>query len=249
MAASLAHQGVKVFLPLYATFAQRAFDQILNDIARSNHHVVFGIDRAGLVGEDGSTHQGLYDVSMFYVMPNMVITMPYDTDEAFDLLYYGLMKQNHPFVIRYPRGLTQVKNELLTREISEIKPTWTYLQKGEKVALISYGPSLDLLKKASEHLELNASIVNARFIKPMDENMLKEVLETHAHILVYEEAANTGSLYPQVLAFMANHGFTNKIESMSITDKIVEHGHYKDILKILNMDQEAIEKRIKTLIS
>ncbi|TNF06706.1 MAG: 1-deoxy-D-xylulose-5-phosphate synthase [Bacillota bacterium] len=248
MAASLAHNGVKVFLPLYATFAQRAFDQILNDIARSNHHVVFGIDRAGLVGEDGSTHQGLYDVSMFYLMPNMVITMPYDTDEAFDLLYYGLMKQHNPFVIRYPRGLVSVKNDLLNRDIRDIEPTWTYLRKSDKVALISYGPSLDLLLRANDHLSLNASVINARFIKPIDEKMLKEILDCHTHIFVYEEAANTGSLYPQILSFMAKHQYQNKITSMSITNKVVEHGHYKDILKILEMDQESIEKAIKEFI-
>ena len=104
MAGMMAHQGVDVFLPLYSTFSQRAFDQILNDVARSDHHVVFGVDRAGIVGEDGSTHQGLFDVSMFNLMPNFVISMPYDAQEAFDLLYYGFVNQNHPFVIRYPRG-------------------------------------------------------------------------------------------------------------------------------------------------
>ncbi|MDX9691100.1 MAG: transketolase C-terminal domain-containing protein [Acholeplasmataceae bacterium] len=245
MSASLAHHGVKVFLPLYATFAQRAFDQILNDIARSNHHVVFGIDRAGLVGEDGPTHQGLYDVSMFNLMPNVVITMPYDANEAADLLYYGFMKQQNPFVIRYPRGLVPVNCDLLTRPFNEITPTWTYLKKGSKLALISYGPSLDLLIKASDSLGLVASIVNARFIKPIDEVMLKEVLDHHTYIFVYEEQSNKGSLYPQILSFMAKHGYKNHVKEMSITDRIVEHGHYKDILKILNMDQESIEKEIK----
>ena len=248
MAASLAHQGIKVFLPLYATFAQRAFDQILNDISRSNHHVVFGIDRAGLVGEDGSTHQGLYDVSMFYLMPNVVITMPYDAYEAANLLYYGFMKQKNPFVIRYPRGLVQIKEDPINHVFEAIEPTWTYLQKGQNIAMIGYGPSLDLLRKACQTMGLDATIVNARFIKPMDLKTLDDVIQSHDYIFVYEEASNAGSLYPQILKYMAEHQYKNAITSMSITDQVVEHGHYKDILTILKMDEHAIIERLKSFL-
>lgn len=244
MAASLAHQGIKVFLPLYATFAQRAFDQILNDIARSNHHVVIGIDRAGLVGEDGSTHQGLYDVSMFNVMPNVTITMPYDANEAADLLYYGFMLQKNPFVIRYPRGLVRIPEDFNAHAFKEIKPSWVKMKEGEKIALISYGPSIDLLIKADKELNLNATIINARFIKPIDSNMIKELIKTHTHLFIYEEVSNTGSLYPSILKDIQSLSQTVKTTSMSITDQIVEHGHYKDILKKYNMDLEAVKKRI-----
>ncbi len=244
MAASLAHQGIKVFLPLYATFAQRAFDQILNDIARSNHHVVMGIDRAGLVGEDGSTHQGLYDVSMFNVMPNVTITMPYDANEAADLLYYGFMLQKNPFVIRYPRGLVRIPVDFNSHEFKEIKPSWVKMKEGEKIALISYGPSIDLLIKADQELNLNATIINARFIKPIDSNMIKELIKTHTHLFVYEEVSNTGSLYPSILKEIQSLSQQVKTTSMSITDQIVEHGHYKDILKKYNMDLEAVKKCI-----
>lgn len=248
MAASMAHQKIKVFLPLYATFAQRAFDQILNDIARSNHHVVFGIDRAGIVGEDGSTHQGLYDVSMFYVMPNVVITMPYDVKEASNLLYYGFMKQNHPFVIRYPRGM--VTNHISVDDcvFEPIEQTWTYLEKGQDFTMISYGPSLDLLIKAKNEMKVDANIVNARFIKPIDQEMLHEILKTGQPVLVYEECANTGSLYPQILKFMAKHSYTNKIADMSITDVIVEHGHYQDMLKKHHMDLESVKQKVEELL-
>lgn len=248
MAAAMAHQDVKVFLPLYATFAQRAFDQILNDISRSNHHVVFGIDRAGIVGEDGSTHQGLFDVSMFYLMPNMVITMPYNAKEASNLLYYGFMKQKNPFVIRYPRGTVLFNKDEEKIEFEEISPTWSYLRKGENVNIISYGPSLDLLIQASENLKLNASVINARFIKPIDEDMLHEVCQSNLPIFVYEECSNAGSLYPQILKFMAKNNYRNKIMEMSITDQIVEHGHYKDILKIVHMDLESVEKNMKAFL-
>lgn len=248
MAAMLAHQKIKVFLPLYATFAQRAFDQILNDISRSDHHVVFGIDRAGIVGEDGSTHQGLYDVSMFYLMPNMVITMPYDAKDAMNLLHYGFFGQTHPFVLRYPRGTVLFNEALDPMSFEMIKPSWVKLQEGHDVHLISYGPSLDLLIKASQDLAIDANIINARFIKPIDEAMLHEIMKTQKPILVYEEAANTGSLYPQILNFMAKHHYQNKIKDMSITDVIVDHGHYLDMLVELNMDLTSIIKAIKELM-
>jgi len=248
MAAMMAHQGVDVFFPLYATFSQRAFDQILNDISRSNHHVVFGIDRAGIVGEDGSTHQGLYDLSMFNLMPNMVIAMPYDAKEAFNLLYYAFMSQKNPMVIRYPRGLVEFDT---SKDVTfdEIKPTWTHFKKDDgTLYLISYGPSLDLLEKAAQSLEINADIINARFIKQLDQDMLKTIFSKEARILVYEEASNVGGLYPQILKYMAKHNHHHKICDMSITDQIVEHGHYKDMLKAYHMDIDAIIKTIKDLI-
>jgi 1-deoxy-D-xylulose-5-phosphate synthase len=248
MAAMLAHHQIKVFLPLYATFSQRAFDQILNDISRSDHHVVFGIDRAGIVGEDGSTHQGLYDVSMFYLMPNVVISMPYDAKEAMDLLYYGFFSQKHPFVMRYPRGSVLFDKEKDQVTFDLIKPTWVKQSEGQEVTLISYGPSLDLMHQAKDELQLSACIVNARFIKPLDEDMLHDVLKLNTPVLVYEEVANTGSLYPQILTFMAKNGYHNKMTSMSITDIIVDHGHYHDMLQSLHMDLESVKARIKELI-
>ena len=248
MAAMLAHHQIKVFLPLYATFSQRAFDQILNDISRSDHHVVFGIDRAGIVGEDGSTHQGLYDVSMFNLMPNVVISMPYDAKEAMDLLYYGFFSQKHPFVMRYPRGSVLFDKEKDDVTFDLIKPTWVKQSDGRKITLISYGPSLDLMHKAKDELGIDATIINARFIKPIDEEMLHTIFKQDTPVLVYEEVANTGSLYPQILSFMAKHNYHHKITSMSITDVIVDHGHYQDMLKALHMDLESVKDVIKELI-
>lgn len=245
MAASLAHQGIKVFLPLYATFSQRAFDQILNDIARSNHHVVIGIDRAGIVGEDGSTHQGLFDVSMFNLMPNIKIAMPYDAKEAQGLLSYAFMHQTSPMVIRYPRGMVTFDLANDAFDFEPIKPSWTYLDKGTDVALIGYGPSLHLLKAAKDALNLSADVINARFIKPIDEKVLDEVLKAGKKILVYEEASNRGSLYPAILDHMAKHHYTNEIKAMSITDQVVDHGHYEDVLKHLKMDSAAIIRELK----
>lgn len=248
MAAAMAHHGIKVFLPLYSTFSQRAYDQIMNDIARSNHHVVIGIDRAGIVGEDGSTHQGLFDISMFYTMPHVVITMPYDGEEAYQLLYYAFLKQNHPFVMRYPRGtvIFDKENELVYQPIDTL---WKKMTDGSDLTIIGYGPSLDLLKKAYQKTNYQATLINARFIKPMDEEMLHEIMKSKRPILIYEEASNTGSLYPNILKFMAKHGYHNPVKEMSITDQVVEHGHYQDMLTKYHMDEQAIIETIEALCS
>ena len=246
MAAMMAHQGIKVFLPLYATFSQRAFDQILNDIARSDHHVVFGIDRAGVVGEDGSTHQGIFDVSMFSLMPHMVIAMPYDLSEAKALYDYAFLKQNHPMVIRYPRGTTQAINGEEIESIDSV--SWKYIKKGKDVAIISYGQSLDRLLDVAKKMNLDASIINARFIKPMDEEMLKDILMTHKKIFVYEEISNVGGLFPMILRFAEKHAFHNEFMEMSMTDQIIHHGNYKEIIQKIKMDDVAIEEKLKVFI-
>jgi 1-deoxy-D-xylulose-5-phosphate synthase len=248
MAAAMARNNVPVFLPLYSTFSQRAFDQILNDISRSNHHVVIGIDRAGLVGEDGSTHQGLFDVSMFYMMPHVHITMPYDAKEAMSLMYYGFMKQKNPFVIRYPRGLSGFDKETEKIEFEAIEPTWHVLSQGKEIHAIAYGPNLNLILEAKEKSGIDANVINARFIKPMDEHMLHTICKTNAPILVYEEQTNTGALYPQILVFMAKFGYKNPITSMSITEQIVEHGKYKDVLKKVSLDTDSIIQKMKELL-
>lgn len=247
MAAMLAHQDVPVYYPIYATFSQRAFDQILNDIARSDHHVVFGVDRAGIVGEDGSTHQGLFDVTMFSLMPHVTVTMPYDYQEAANLIHHAFLDQKHPFVIRYPRGnvaYDKAQNHIVFDHIEE---TWTILKEGQGPVLISYGPSLDLLIKADQDLHQDAMIVNARFIKPIDETMLDKICQKNQPILVYEEASNQGGLYPSMLMYMAKKGYHNHITSMSITNQVVTFGSHEDMLEKYHMDINSIKKAIKDL--
>ncbi len=248
MAAMLAHQGVPVYFPVYATFSQRAFDQILNDIARSDHHVVFGVDRAGIVGEDGATHQGLFDVSMFALMPNVVIAMPYDYHDAAALIYYAFLKQNHPMVIRYPRGYVAFDHKKDKIEFEDLTLSWTKLQTGMGPILISYGPSLDLLRTVNLELKLDATIINARFIRPIDVKMLDEICMSGKPILVYEEASNNGGLYPAILSYMAEKGYKNDITSMSLTNKVVTFGAHEDMLKKYAMDKTAIKQKIKELM-
>lgn len=245
MAAAMARNGIDVFLPLYATFAQRAYDQIMNDIARSDTKVVFGIDRAGFVGDDGSTHQGLFDVSMFYTMPNIVITMPKDAQEAFDLINYGFI-QTHPFVIRYPRAEVDFDKNVPPK-FNEIKPVWTTIKTGHKIVLISYGPGVLLLESVVQKLGIDAHIVNARFIKPIDNAYLDDIFEMNLPILVYEEAWGSGSLYPQILKIMAEKGITRKIKGMFV-DEVIHHGNRLENQMDAKLTKDDIIKVVKTLI-
>ncbi len=244
MASSLSRNGIHVFLPLYATFAQRAYDQIMNDIARSDTKVVFGIDRAGFVGDDGSTHQGLFDVSMFYTMPNVIITMPYDAQEAFNLIHYGF-NQSHPFVIRYPRLETSLDLSNLPK-FELITPTWTTLSEGVSAVWISYGPGLDLLLKAKKALNLDVRIINARFIRPVDIHALKQALDLNVPLFIYEEAFASGTLYHHILAYMAEHGYHQKVVSMAVKD-IIHHGTREWNQKDAKIDFDSLLEALKAL--
>lgn len=244
MASALSRNGIQVFLPLYATFSQRAYDQIMNDIARSDTKVIFGIDRAGFVGDDGSTHQGLYDVSMFHSMPNVVITMPYDAKEAFDLLHYGF-SQSHPFVIRYPRLETPFDSNHLP-SFDPITLSWPILSEGIAQVWISYGPGLDLLQKAKSTLHIDARIINARFIRPMDLTTLKQALDLNVPVFVYEEAFGSGTLYHHILDYMAKEGYHQKISNMSVKD-IIHHGSRTHNQMDAKMDLTALMEALKDL--
>src|SRR5690554_1380745 len=241
MSAALALNDINVFLSLYSTFSQRAYDQILNDIARPNLKVVIGIDRAGFVGEDGSTHQGLYDVSMFLSMPNVSVTMPKDMKEAAGLLKYAFSK-NQPFVIRYPRTNT----ELITLdEITPLAPSWELLRKGKKGIIISYGPILLEIEKLLIANNFDFSLCNARYIRPLDEKLLKELLKEHQLLIVYEETHASGSLYQFILAFAMENGFKNQIIALNAYNKIINHGTIEDNRKAAALSMADLKRVIE----
>ncbi len=220
MAASMSLNNINVFLSYYSTFSQRAFDQILNDIARPNLKVVIGIDRAGFVGEDGSTHQGIYDVSMFLTMPNVIITMPRDIKEAAGLLKYAY-KQTSPFVVRYPRGNTK-KEDII--EVEPIKPSWEIINRGNKGAIISYGPVLNEIKELVIGDNLDYTICNARYIRPIDDELLKEILVNHEKVIVYEEIHASGSLGQLILDFCAKNNLKNNVVLVNAYNKVIDQG-------------------------
>ena len=231
----------KVFLPIYSSFLQRAYDNINHDIARMNAHVVIGIDRAGLVGEDGETHHGIFDISFLNSIPNLVICMGKDAEEIKNLLYTGFYKQQSPFCIRYEKG--NLENE--QTELKEIKVgTWEYLQKQKncKNTIISYGT--DVTKIYERFKDKNVNIVNARYIKPIDKKILKHIITTKQKIYIYETSIKTNSLGTNILEYFNYKKASNKIKLTGIDNKYIEHGNIDELKRTINLDIDYIEKDI-----
>lgn len=248
LSAGIAVNGIKVFLPFYSTFAQRAYDQISHDIARQNLHIVIGLDRCGIVGADGDTHQGIYDIPMLRHIPNLVITMPYNQSEAVSLLDFGFNKQTSPFVIRYPRGNTSYqKYEDVIKTDIELG-SWTYLKKGNKLTIVSYGSSLnDILDMVNEK-GIDCNVVNARFIKPIDFNIVKDLVNNNHPIIVYEESIIAGGLGSSILEYLQSiHISGINISIMGIDDMYVEQGTRKELLKDIGISMDDLYKKINCL--
>lgn len=240
LACSIALNNKKVFLPIYSSFLQRAYDNINHDIARMNAHVVIGIDRAGLVGEDGETHHGVFDISFLNSIPNMVICMGKDNEEIRNLLYTGFYKQTNPFCIRYERDVLEYEKT----PFKEIKVgTWEYLKRSKsKNVVISYGTDVRLLNEALK--DKNISIINARYIKPIDKNILKELISSNSNIYVYETNIKTNGLGTNILEYFNHKEAKNKIKITGIDNKFINHGKIKELKKNNNLDIEYIVEDI-----
>ena len=237
LACAISLNNKKVFLPIYSSFLQRAYDNINHDIARMNAHVVIGIDRAGLVGEDGDTHHGIFDISFLNSIPNMVICMGKDTEEIRNLLYTGFYKQTNPFCIRYERAELDFK----TTEFTEIPVgTWEYLKKTKscKNTIISYGT--DVQKLYEKLKDKNVNIINARYIKPIDKDILKELISTKQKIYIYETSIKTNSLGTNILEYFNHKEATNKIKLTGIDNKFIHHGKIESLKKSTNLDLDYI---------
>lgn len=248
MSSGFAMENVDVFLPIYSTFLQRAYDQVNHDVARQKLKVVFGIDRAGVVGADGETHQGVFDIPLLRHIPNMVITHPRTKEEAYELLNYAFKENTGPFVIRYERGTVNLnKEEPITSKIASLN--WETIHEGNDLVFISYGSILDEVKEAVIKNNLSVKIVNAKTIKPLDGDMIQEVINMDKPVLVYEESALLGGFGSSILEHNSLNGLSNKhIHLMGIGDEYVNHGSKKEILHELNLDVDSIIKKTKELI-
>ena len=241
LANALAVNNKKPFVSIYSTFMQRGYDQINHDIARMNSHVVIGIDRAGIVGEDGETHQGIYDVALLNHIPNIVIMAPKDSIEAGNMLYTAF-NTNKPFAIRYSRG----KTEYIESKYQKIKiGSWEKIKEGKDITIITYGDFINNAIKIDNNISLDAEIINARFIKPFDEEMFKNILENNKKVYIYEEVCYSGSLGEKLLAYAHKNNYKNKIICFSIKDEFILQGKYDIILKELNLDVEYISNFIE----
>ncbi|WP_028243577.1 1-deoxy-D-xylulose-5-phosphate synthase [Pseudobutyrivibrio ruminis] len=244
-AAGLALGGRVPVFAVYSSFLQRAYDQILEDVCLQNLHVVFAIDRAGLVGADGSTHQGVFDISFLTSMPNMTVMAPKNKWELSDMMKYAVSEHTGPIAIRYPRGeaycgLKEHRAPIELGKAEEIKS-------GSKVMLFAYG---SMVKKAEEVAELlskqgiDAGICNARFAKPLDENYLNSIKSQYDVIVTMEENVLAGGFGEQVQAFLSDNEYKGKVLKVAVPNEFVRHGSVTLLFKELKMDAESITERI-----
>ncbi|MEC0237344.1 1-deoxy-D-xylulose-5-phosphate synthase [Paenibacillus kribbensis] len=243
MCAALAMEGLKPVFAVYSTFMQRAYDQIVHDICRHNANVMFAIDRAGFVGADGETHHGVFDVAFLRHIPNLVLMMPKDENELRHMMKTALDYDGGPIAYRYPR--VNVVGVPLDSELKAIPiGSWELLRKGEGYAVIASGPMLQVATEAAETMKregLQVGVVNARFLKPVDEDMLRELARQHTKLIVLEEASEAGSLGSAVLEFYAKEEIQNaQVRLMGIPDIFVEHGSIKEQRAEVGLTAEAV---------
>lgn len=250
MAGGMATQGMKPFVSIYSTFLKRAYDQVHHDVARQKLNVILGIDRAGIVGADGETHQGLYDIAMLRPIPNMTLMMPRNALEAYQLLYTAYQEEG-PFAIRYPRG--DVLNLTPQYEQWNSIPigVWEELKPGKDAYLISIGPVLDEFVKLAEDLQIEGielGIVNGRFIKPLDTKMLDELAALEVPIFVYEEATLIAGLGSAIIEYYNEMNQQVLVKRFGVPDLYVQHGSVGQLLEELRLTVEDVKKEIKQIL-
>jgi len=250
LSAGLATQGMRVFCNIYSSFMQRAYDQVVHDVAIQNLPVVFCLDRAGLVGEDGPTHHGAYDIAYMRCIPNLIVSAPMNESELRNLMYTSqLDKTKNPFVIRYPRG-EAVKADWKT-EMKEIKiGTGRKLKDGEEIAVLSYGHPGNFAAAAIRDIKseaINPAHYDMRFVKPLDEKMLHEVFTKYHKIITVEDGTVKGGFGSAILEFMAENNYQATVKILGIPDRIVEHGTLKELQGEVAIDAAHIADAIRDM--
>ena len=244
LANSMSLEGLKPFVSIYSTFLQRGYDQLSHDIARMNGNVVIGIDRAGIVGEDGETHQGIYDIAFINHIPNMTIMAPSNSIMAGDMLYTAF-KLNGPCAIRYS------KNKLVYKEKAYKMldyGKWKMEKFGDDGYIITYGDYIDNALKIRDNLikdNIKLTVVNAMFIKPFDTSMFTKILNENKPIFIYEEASSIGSLGDILCSYATKINSKCKIKCFNIKDEFIKQGKYDIIIKELGLDIESMTNNIK----
>ncbi|MFN7275531.1 MAG: 1-deoxy-D-xylulose-5-phosphate synthase [Bacteroidota bacterium] len=251
VSAGLATQGMKVFCNIYSSFIQRGYDQVVHDVAIQKLPVIFCLDRAGLVGEDGPTHHGCYDIAFFRCIPNMIISAPMNEQELRNLMYTAQLDSNTmPFVIRYPRGegvMPEWKTAMEEVEIGKGRR----LKTGTDVAIVSLGHPGNFAQAAIRQLrtqEIDPAHYDMRFVKPLDEELLHEVFSNYTKVVTIEDGTVVGGFGSAVLEFMNAHRYNAEVTILGIPDRLVEHGTPKELHRECNYDAQAIEEAVLTLM-
>ncbi|MFM9985647.1 MAG: 1-deoxy-D-xylulose-5-phosphate synthase [Flavobacteriales bacterium] len=240
--AGMATQGLVPFCNIYSSFMQRAYDQVVHDVALQNLNVVFCLDRGGLVGADGPTHHGAYDIAYMRCIPKMIVSSPMNESELRNLMYSAQTENAGPYSIRYPRG-NGVMTEWKT-PFQFIKPgTGRRVRNGEDIAFLTIGPIGNYALKACEELEqqgINAALYDMRFAKPIDEMLLHEVFGKFKHVITVEDGCIQGGMGTAVLEFMADNGYNAQIKRLGIPDKYIEHGTQDELYAECGYDVAAM---------
>ena len=256
VSAGMATQGLKVFCNIYSSFMQRAYDQVVHDVAIQKLPVVFCLDRAGLVGDDGPTHHGVYDIAYMRCIPNMIVSSPMNEEELRDLMYTAqLEKTDLPFVIRYPRGegvMPEWKTKMKEIQIGKGRR----LKEGKEIAIISFGHPGNFAAAAIRDLKadgITPGHYDLRFVKPLDEELLHEVFSNYTKIITVEDGTIVGGMGSAILEFMSSNGYQAEVRTLGIPDRIVEHGSQKELWKECHYDASAIaataREMMKDLVS
>ncbi|MCA0398122.1 MAG: 1-deoxy-D-xylulose-5-phosphate synthase [Bacteroidetes bacterium] len=251
VSAGMATQGLRVFCNIYSSFMQRAFDQVVHDVAIQKLPVIMCLDRAGLVGEDGPTHHGAYDIAYMRCIPHMVISAPMNEAELRNLMYTAqLPKTDFPMVIRYPRGEGVMADWRKPMEEITIGKG-RELKKGEEIAVLSFGHPGNFAAAAIREVKavgINAGHYDMRFAKPLDEELLHQIAQQYSKIITVEDGTVLGGFGSAVLEFMARHQYTPTVKILGIPDRIVEHGTVKELLSESHYDAPAIAEMLKEMM-
>jgi len=252
LAAGMATQGMLVYCNIYSTFLQRAYDQIIHDVALQNLPVIFCLDRAGLVGEDGATHHGVFDLAYLRCIPNLIIFAPMNEVELRNILYTAQLGLNQPIAIRYPRGrgvTIDWKQAYQKIEIGKGKS----IKEGSEIAILSVGHIGNSLQEVFRLLtedELKkVAHYDMRFIKPLDENLLHTIFKTHKTIITIEDGTKTGGFGSAITEFVITHNYKNNIEVLGIPDQFIEHGTVSELYDSIGLSPEKIANTLQKTIN
>jgi len=245
-AAAFALGGYRPFVAIYSTFLQRAYDQVILDVCLQNLPVVFAVDRSGIVGQDGPTHHGAFDVSYFRHMPNMIVMSPKDENELRHMLYSAYLLEK-PAVVRYPRG--EAHGVIMDKTLKEIPiGTWEHLKDGMDIAIVACGNTVYPALSAAMELEgegIHCCVINGRFVKPMDREMLLSLAREVPKILTVEENVLIGGFGSGVMEMLSEEGITVPVKRLGIPDAFLSHGSQGTLRKSIGIDKEGIKKSIK----
>ncbi|WP_282178902.1 1-deoxy-D-xylulose-5-phosphate synthase [Maribacter stanieri] len=249
MAAGMVTDGLIVFCNIYSTFLQRAYDQVIHDVAIQNLPVIFCLDRAGLVGEDGPTHHGVFDISYLRCIPNLIICSPLNEIELRNIMYTAQLGLDHPIAIRYPRGRGQEVNWQLPMKKLNIGEG-QLLKEGSEIAILSTGPIGNMVTEILKELDNNPAIAhyNFPFIKPLDAALLEEILQNFDYIITLEDGSAIGGFGSGLLEFANNIGIHKIIKIFGIPDSFITHGATQELYKKAGIDKMSVKQYVQQFL-